>query len=932
MTHDKVRQLLSDNQPRDHETQHALDAHLATCDACTQFATLIDRLNNESLTPHVRQTMSVAERRVLINQQLMPHIRTNPMNQPIPRFATALAGVALIILFAVLALTLNRPDETETAPEDPNKTAETATPTPISTPSSIISNTVVMLEPEQGYYDGWEIGVGFNYLAQYQPLGYDEGLMQFATGDDLHNFRSDFEGNDAVLLASTFEYDVLAERGFSAETHPATVLTEMIPLLGSQYQHEMLADITTVLHSDFKGASAHYRLQRNDSGINAEFEAHHILLYLPDRVLILFQAFASNNAEVARAQLDYVLDSLQLVDYTDWKLTTMPAIDDMSIAYPPFWYAHDDNSKSLELSRNELPSWERGASEYPIFVVLYNLNRTVPDSPLAAVQAMGEQIGDSYMLEAPSTLAHRPDVVMAIYQNPGTDDYTLLGAVRKPPSGGPHSVLEVMASVPEAELEAMRIAFERVLRSLRPAHDPLFTPTFSEPISIVEVPAVPLESVEDAINIALDFGKQDFKPIGGGIVEVLASSAEKMTYLEAINLFGRYAVAEYGGSNIIGLDETVTDDTEVWFIAAETRWREYGTDNISERFYAGAVAVPTSQVAAAGSSTSPFLSPPASRIDPPVGLIYRTEAGYFRVTETNSAELLTTNTDSLLDPSGTIAVVGDNDATYPALHVTYTDPTQNPQSYEFGMDSIVVLNWANANQLLVGAGLGARHCQCLGTPAIYDFEIGELTVVDINASIFSPPQLLLDGTFAYAGEDGIFLWEDGNIQKLSINPTFTGGHSTLLYPTISPDKQHLVGIRLGDFNGFSAVYTLYDLSSQTEHALLSFNPIPTDASLDWGIAWNVDGTRIAIAPPAFPAEAAEHGVWVFALESSDPLLHLGANSADPLWISADTLLYTDTNPTTQQRLIKQINVFTDDRYTVQIEPDVNLTLHAFVNR
>lgn len=118
----------------------------------------------------------------------------------------------------------------------------------------------------------------------------------------------------------------------------------------------------------------------------------------------------------------------------------------------------------------------------------------------------------------------------------------------------------------------------------------------------------PVERADDAIALALQFGAQRFKPVGGGIVAVLGSSAEKMTYADALDLLGTYAVATHNGANIIHLSD-IDNQTAVWFVEVDAVWNDYDTDSESERIYAAVIAIPNGEIAAAGSSNVSFLKP-----------------------------------------------------------------------------------------------------------------------------------------------------------------------------------------------------------------------------------------------------------------------------------------------------------------------------------
>jgi hypothetical protein len=150
----------------------------------------------------------------------------------------------------------------------------------------------------------------------------------------------------------------------------------------------------------------------------------------------------------------------------------------LAFDYPFDWFVHEAG-KLLQITPNAQPTWSSffdPAQPHggPTFDLLHNLNRLRGATPLAEIAILLEGYGDEVeVLQTAVPLPHHPHIVVGLYRLAADEEMVLLvGAAANPLPGSPQPVVSLSGVVRADELGKMRIIFETILRSLRPADGP----------------------------------------------------------------------------------------------------------------------------------------------------------------------------------------------------------------------------------------------------------------------------------------------------------------------------------------------------------------------------------------------------------------------------------------------------------------------------
>jgi hypothetical protein len=193
------------------------------------------------------------------------------------------------------------------------------------------------------------------------------------------------------------------------------------------------------------------------------------LAAIPFMMLFLLTTVTTACAPAARPKNSAATDSPPPMQVYESRETGL-AFD-----YPVGWYVHEAG-KSLQITPNAQPTWSSFFDPDqphggPAFDLLHNLNRQMGATPLAEVAFLLDGFGDGVeTLETAVPLADSPNVVMGVYRF--TEDETmvlLLGTAVNPLPDSPQPVVALSGVVQLDELAEMRLIFETILRTLRPA-------------------------------------------------------------------------------------------------------------------------------------------------------------------------------------------------------------------------------------------------------------------------------------------------------------------------------------------------------------------------------------------------------------------------------------------------------------------------------
>ena len=175
-----------------------------------------------------------------------------------------------------------------------------------------------------------------------------------------------------------------------------------------------------------------------------------------------------------RANIAAIVSGLQSPSTSEaWNLYQAPDLD-FTIAYPEDWNVHENMGKSLEISRNQQPSWSsqyEADFRWPLIQVLHNLNRQMADNSMAEIATMLQLYdGQLTAIEPAAALTARPTAVMGIYQIEAAEEPSLLfvGALENEGvSASVQSVIGMSALADMAELDTFRPIFEQMLASIQ---------------------------------------------------------------------------------------------------------------------------------------------------------------------------------------------------------------------------------------------------------------------------------------------------------------------------------------------------------------------------------------------------------------------------------------------------------------------------------
>lgn len=150
----------------------------------------------------------------------------------------------------------------------------------------------------------------------------------------------------------------------------------------------------------------------------------------------------------------------------------------LAFAYPQGWYVHEAG-KSLQITPNAQPTWSSFFDPNephggPAFDLLHNLNRQMGATPLAEIAVLLDGFGEGITaLDPAKPLPHHPHIVVGLYRLADDAEMVLLlGAAANPLPDSPQPVVALSGVVRAEELAEMRIVFETILRTLRPADAP----------------------------------------------------------------------------------------------------------------------------------------------------------------------------------------------------------------------------------------------------------------------------------------------------------------------------------------------------------------------------------------------------------------------------------------------------------------------------
>jgi hypothetical protein len=150
----------------------------------------------------------------------------------------------------------------------------------------------------------------------------------------------------------------------------------------------------------------------------------------------------------------------------------------LAFDYPLGWYVHEAG-KSLQITPNAQPTWSSFFDPNqphggPAFDLLHNLNRQMGATPLAEIEILLEGFGDGVMVLDPAKpLPHQPHIAVGLYRFADDAEMVLLlGAAVNPLPDTPQPAVALSGVVRMDELGKMRIVFETILRTLRPADAP----------------------------------------------------------------------------------------------------------------------------------------------------------------------------------------------------------------------------------------------------------------------------------------------------------------------------------------------------------------------------------------------------------------------------------------------------------------------------
>jgi hypothetical protein len=147
----------------------------------------------------------------------------------------------------------------------------------------------------------------------------------------------------------------------------------------------------------------------------------------------------------------------------------------LAFDYPRGWYVHEAG-KSLQITPNAQPTWSSFFDPDephggPTFDLLHNLNRQMGATPLAEIAILLDGFGDEItVLDPAKPLPHHPHIAVGLYRLADDAEMVLLlGAAVNPLPDNPQPVVALSGVVRAEELAEMRIVFETILRTLRPA-------------------------------------------------------------------------------------------------------------------------------------------------------------------------------------------------------------------------------------------------------------------------------------------------------------------------------------------------------------------------------------------------------------------------------------------------------------------------------
>lgn len=147
----------------------------------------------------------------------------------------------------------------------------------------------------------------------------------------------------------------------------------------------------------------------------------------------------------------------------------------LAFEYPLGWYVHEAG-KTLQITPNAQPTWSSFFDPDqphggPAFDLLHNLNRLMGPTPLAEIEILLDGFGDGVMVLDPAKpLPHQPHIAVGLYRLADDEEMVLLlGAAANPLPDSSQPVVALSGVVQLDELAEMRLIFETILRTLRPA-------------------------------------------------------------------------------------------------------------------------------------------------------------------------------------------------------------------------------------------------------------------------------------------------------------------------------------------------------------------------------------------------------------------------------------------------------------------------------
>lgn len=150
----------------------------------------------------------------------------------------------------------------------------------------------------------------------------------------------------------------------------------------------------------------------------------------------------------------------------------------LAFEYPQGWYVHEAG-KILEITPSAQPTWSSFFDPDephggPSFALLHNLNRPMGATPLAEIALLLEGYGaEVEVLETAVPLPHHPHIAVGLYRLANDAEMVLLlGAAENPLPDSPQPTVALSGVVKADKLAEMRIVFETILRTLRPADAP----------------------------------------------------------------------------------------------------------------------------------------------------------------------------------------------------------------------------------------------------------------------------------------------------------------------------------------------------------------------------------------------------------------------------------------------------------------------------